>query len=235
MKAFAPSYDLKQKELPSVQLIWNRSFQNKHLQGAKRIRLFERPYCLLWSSSPGLPPVPQIGPALSQPGIHKVCSLFLGLECFSAHPTGSFSFLKLKYPLAQRSSHTHQSKVVSQLVCLITVFLHSTCHIYTPNTSSNLEFQQVLDTPLYYMSQRERKGYGTLSILGCVLMSDILKYRGGHVYLRINEILYMCLYIDLCPPLVKSVTLEGKNHIYTVYPAGLATSSLSRTWYMLIE
>lgn len=66
-------------------------------------------------------------------------------------------------------------------------------------------------------------------------MSDILKYRGGHVYLRINEILYMCLYVDLCPPLVKSVTPKGKNHICTVYPAGLATSSLSRTWYVLIE
>ena len=80
---------------------------------------------------------------------------------------------------------------------------------------------------LYYISQREREGYDTLSILGCVLMSTILKYRGGHVYLRTSGILYMCLYIDQCPQLLSRVTLKDEDYVCIVYPAGLATSPLS--------
>ena len=66
-------------------------------------------------------------------------------------------------------------KAVSQLVSLRIVLLHKTCiyifihtHIHTYTYicvyiyASNFEFQQLLDMPLYYITQREREVYDTL-------------------------------------------------------------------------
>ena len=47
------------------------------------------------------------------------------------------------------------------------VYIYIYIHTHTYNTSSNFEFQQLLDMPLYSISQREREGYDTVNLRMC--------------------------------------------------------------------
>lgn len=204
MKAFALLYnDWNTKEMPSIQPIWKRSLQSKHLQGAKRTRLFEKLYCLPWSSSIGLPSVLQTGPALSQPGIYKVCSLFLGrvLLCPLLTQPGLFPSSSLNIPLSRGLPTPTKPSIVSQLAPLITLCFRALAVCVYPIPQQFRMPAIVRHITIAHIT-KSKKGsiHRAPSISGCILMSAILKYSGWKMCpLELMGLIYVCVYRPVSP------------------------------------
>lgn len=101
--------------MPSIQLIWKKFFQNKHLQGTKRIRFLEKNNNTLLPAASALHLLLRQAQLSPSQAFTNSALPSQDPPVPSAHPPGSFSFFKSKHHLLQRS-HPSQSKISSQLV-----------------------------------------------------------------------------------------------------------------------